>query len=173
MIIESYLGKFPKIHETVYLCNNIVIIGDVEIDKNSSVWFGSVVRGDVNYIKIGERTNIQDNSVLHVHHDSGPLIIGDDVTIGHSVNLHGCTIGNNCLIGIGAIVLTGAYIGNNCIIAAGTVIKENEIIQEGSLVAGVPGVVKKSLSENDINSIKISAQNYINYIENYRKNEIK
>jgi carbonic anhydrase/acetyltransferase-like protein (isoleucine patch superfamily) len=173
MIIESYLGKFPKFHETVYLCDNIVIIGDVEIGKNSSVWFGSVVRGDVNYIRIGEKTNIQDNSVLHVQHDTGPLIIGNNVTVGHNVNLHGCSIGDNCLIGIGAIVLTGADIGNNCIIAAGTVIKENEVIPEGSLVAGIPGVVKRKLSENDIKSIKSSAQNYINYIENYRKNEIK
>ena len=89
MIIESYMRKYPKIHETVYLCENIVIVGDVEIGKGSSIWFGSVVRGDVNYIRIGTDTNVQDNSVLHVQHDTGPLIIGNGVTIGHSVNLHG------------------------------------------------------------------------------------
>jgi carbonic anhydrase/acetyltransferase-like protein (isoleucine patch superfamily) len=168
MIIESYLNKIPCIHDSVYLCDNITIIGDVEIKKDSSVWFGTVIRGDVNYIRIGERTNIQDNSVLHVQHDTGPLIIGNDVTVGHSVNLHGCSIGDNCLIGIGAIVLTGAVIGNNCIVAAGTVIKEHFIVPAGSLVAGVPGVIKKSLTKEDIESISSSAQNYINYVKNYR-----
>ena len=172
MIINSYLNKIPSIHESVYLCANITIVGDVEIKKDSSVWYGSVIRGDVNYIKIGERTNIQDNSVLHVQHDTGPLIIGNNVTVGHSVNLHGCPIGDNCLIGIGAIVLTGAVIGNNCIIAAGTVIKEGFVVPEGSLVAGVPGIVKKSLTQKDIESISSSAQNYINYVKNYR-NESK
>ena len=168
MIIENYLNKIPDIHDSVYLCDNITIIGDVKIKKDSSVWFGTVIRGDVNYIRIGERTNIQDNSVLHVQHDTGPLIIGSNVTVGHSVNLHGCSIGDNCLIGIGAIVLTGAVIGNNCIIAAGTVIKEDFIVPEGSLVAGVPGVIKKSLTKEDIESISSSAQNYINYVKNYR-----
>jgi carbonic anhydrase/acetyltransferase-like protein (isoleucine patch superfamily) len=168
MIIEGYLNKIPGIHDSVYLCDNITIIGDVEIKKDSSVWFGTVIRGDVNYIRIGERTNIQDNSVLHVQHDTGPLIIGNDVTVGHSVNLHGCSIGDNCLIGIGAIVLTGAVIGNNCIVAAGTVIKEHFIVPAGSLVAGVPGVIKKSLTKEDIESISSSAQNYINYVKNYR-----
>jgi carbonic anhydrase/acetyltransferase-like protein (isoleucine patch superfamily) len=172
MIINSYLNKIPSIHDSVYLCDNITIVGDVEIKRDSSVWYGSVIRGDVNYIKIGERTNIQDNSVLHVQHDTGPLIIGNNVTVGHSVNLHGCSIGDNCLIGIGAIVLTGAVIGNNCIIAAGTVIKEGFVVPEGSLVAGVPGIVKKSLTQKDIESISSSAQNYINYVKNYR-NESK
>lgn len=168
MIIESYLGKYPKIDETAYLCENIVIIGDVEIRSGCSIWFGSVVRGDVNYIRIGSNTNVQDNSVLHVQHDTGPLIIGNGVTIGHSVNLHGCEIGDNCLIGIGAIVLTGARVGKNCVIAAGTVVKENFIVPDGSLVAGVPGVIKKSLSDEEINSIRESAGNYIKYAKNYR-----
>ncbi|MHB1680494.1 MAG: gamma carbonic anhydrase family protein [bacterium] len=168
MIIDSYLNKIPSIHDSVYLCDNITIIGDVEIKKDSSVWFGTVIRGDVNYIKIGERTNIQDNSVLHVQHDTGPLIIGNNVTVGHSVNLHGCSIGDNCLIGIGAIILTGAVIGNNCIIAAGTVVKEHFIVPDGSLIAGIPGIIKKSLAKEDIESISSSAQNYINYVKNYR-----
>ena len=168
MIIESYLGKYPKIDETVYLCKNIVIIGDVEIGKGSSIWFGSVVRGDVNYIRIGTDTNVQDNSVLHVQHDTGPLIIGNGVTIGHSVNLHGCEIGDNCLIGIGAIVLTGARVGKNCIIAAGALVKENEIIPDGSLVAGIPGVIKKNLNAKEIESIRESADNYVKYVKKYR-----
>jgi carbonic anhydrase/acetyltransferase-like protein (isoleucine patch superfamily) len=167
MIIESYMGKYPKIDKTVYLSENTVIIGDVEIGKGSSIWFGSVVRGDVNYIRIGENTNVQDNSVLHVQHDTGPLIIGNGVTIGHSVNLHGCEIGDNCLIGIGAIVLTGAKVGKNCIIAAGALVKENAVIPEGSLVAGIPGAIKKELCESEIASIKESANNYIKYVKNY------
>ena len=168
MIIESYLGKYPKIDETVYLCENIVIVGDVEIRKGSSIWFGSVVRGDVNYIRIGANTNVQDNSVLHVQHDTGPLIIGNGVTIGHSVNLHGCEIGDNCLIGIGAIVLTGARIGKNSIIAAGALVKENEVIPDGSLVAGIPGVIKKNLNAKEIESIRESADNYVKYVKKYR-----
>ncbi len=172
MIIMPYLGKYPKINETVYLCDNTVIIGDVEIEKGSSVWFGAVIRGDVNYIRIGKNTNIQDNSVLHVQHDTGPLIIGNGVTVGHNANLHGCKIGDNCLIGIGAIVLTGARVGKNCIIAAGAVVKENAVIQDGSLVAGVPGSVKRSLGESEINSIKESANNYIKYVKNFRRRVI-
>ncbi|MCL4542881.1 MAG: gamma carbonic anhydrase family protein [Deltaproteobacteria bacterium] len=168
MIILPYSGKYPKINKTVYLCGNVVIIGDVEVEKGSSIWFGTVIRGDVNYIRIGENTNIQDNSVLHVQHDTGPLIIGNSVTVGHGVNLHGCEIGDNCLIGIGAIVLTGAHIGKNCIIAAGAVVRENAVIPDGSLVAGIPGIVKKSLNENEIDSIKESANNYIKYVKNYR-----
>ncbi len=168
MIIESYLGKYPKIDETAYLCENVVITGDVEIGRDSSVWFGSVIRGDVHYIRIGNNTNIQDNSILHVQHDIGPLTIGNGVTIGHGVNLHGCDIGDNCLIGIGAIILTGARIGKNCIIAAGTVIKENSVIPDGSLSAGVPGVIKKSLTDKDINAVRESASNYIKYVKNYR-----
>ena len=168
MIIESYMRKYPKIHETVYLCENIVIVGDVEIGKGSSIWFGSVVRGDVNYIRIGANTNVQDNSVLHVQHDTGPLIIGNGVTIGHSVNLHGCEIGDNCLIGIGAIVLTGARVGKNCIIAAGALVKENEVIPDGSLVAGIPGVIKKNLNAKEIESIRESADNYVKYVKKYR-----
>ena len=168
MIIESYLGKYPKIDETVYLCENIVIVGDVEIGKGSSIWFGSVVRGDVNYIRIGANTNVQDNSVLHVQHETGPLIIGNGVTIGHSVNLHGCERGDTCLIGIGAIVLTGARVGKNCIIAAGALVKENEVIPDGSLVAGIPGVIKKNLNAKEIESIRESADNYVKYVKKYR-----
>ncbi len=168
MILESYLGKYPKIDETVYLSENTVIIGDVVIGRGSSIWFGSVVRGDVNYIRIGNNTNVQDNSVLHVQHDTGPLIIGNGVTIGHSVNLHGCEIGDNCLIGIGAIVLTGARIGKNCIIAAGSLVKENAVIPDGSLVAGIPGVIKKNLNDKEIESIRESANNYIKYVKRYR-----
>lgn len=169
MIILPYSGKYPKIDETVYLCDNVVIIGDVEIENGSSIWFGAVIRGDVNYVRIGENTNIQDNSVLHVQHDTGPLIVGKGVTVGHNVNLHGCEIGDNCLIGIGAIVLTGAKVGKNSIIAAGAVVKENAVIPEGSLVAGVPGVIKKSLNKNEINLIGDSANNYIKYVENFRR----
>ena len=168
MIIESYMGKYPKIDETVYMSQNVVIVGDVEIERGCSIWYGSVIRGDVHYIKIGENTNVQDNSVLHVQHDTGPLIIGRGVTIGHNVNLHGCEIGDNCLIGIGAIVLTGAKIGKNCIIAAGALIKENAVIPEGSLVAGLPGVIKKNLSEKEIDSIRESANNYVKYVKNYK-----
>lgn len=166
--ILSFRGKTPQIHKTVFICSGVHIIGDVIIGKNSSVWYNSVIRGDVNYIRIGEKTNIQDMCMLHVTHDTYPLNIGNNVTVAHSVTLHGCTIESNSLIGIGAIVLDGAKVEQNCLVAAGSLIKENFIVPSGTLVAGVPGKIIRDLTYEEINKIIQTSKNYLKYIKEYR-----
>ena len=170
-IIKPYKGKYPKIHESVYLSENTVIIGDVEIGEDSSVWFGSIIRGDVNYIRIGRRTNIQDNCVVHVTHDTHPTIIGDNVTVGHRVVLHGCVLHNNILVGMGAVVMDGVEIEDWVIVGAGALVTPNKKIPSGVLVAGVPAKIIRDLKEEEINLIKESAQNYVNYKNEYLKGE--
>ena len=159
-MILNFKNFVPKIGKDVFIAPNAYIIGDVEIGDYCAIMFGAVIRGDVNYIRIGKNTNIQDNAVLHVTRDKYPLIIGNYVSIGHGAIVHGCVIGNNVLIGIGAKVLDGAKIGDNCIIAANSVVKEGDEIPPNSLVAGVPGIVKRKLTEKDIERIKFSAMSY-------------
>lgn len=171
--IRPYRGKFPQIAASAYIDPAAVIIGDVVIGEDSSVWPRSVVRGDVHYIRIGNRTNIQDGCVLHVMKDEYPLILGDEVTVGHSVTLHGCSIESRVLIGMGCIVLNGAVIGSNCIIAAGTLITERTVIPQGSLVMGSPGKVKRMLTGIDQNSIERYAERYAGYKDVYRQEAVE
>ncbi len=165
----DYKGKLPDVHKSVYVAGNAVIIGDVVIGENSSAWFHAVVRGDENYIRIGARTNIQDNCVLHVTHQTYPLFIGDDVTIGHGAIIHGCRIKSRCLIGMGAILLDGSVVGEQSIVAAGSVVKEGMIVPPGTLVAGVPAVVKRELTQEDIDYIIDSSRNYVEFTAYYIK----
>jgi gamma-carbonic anhydrase len=167
--IRPYRGKHPQIAASAYIDPAAVVIGDVVIGEDSSVWPCSVVRGDVHYIRIGERTNIQDGSICHVMRDAYPLILGDDVTIGHSVTLHGCTIESRCLIGMGAVVLNGVVVGSGSIVAAGTLITERTAIPPGSLVMGSPGKVKRALSEIDKATIDAYAKRYVSYKNIYRE----
>jgi len=167
--IRPYRGKHPQIAASAYIDPAAVIIGDVVIGEDSSVWPCSVVRGDVHYIRIGARTNIQDGSVLHVMRDEWPLILGDDVTVGHSVTLHGCTIESRCLIGMGAVILNGVTIGAGSIVAAGTLITERTAIPAGSLVMGSPGKVKRMLTGIDQASIDAYAKRYVSYKNIYRE----
>jgi len=166
-VIKPYRGIFPKIHPSVYLSDNVYIVGDVEIGEDSSVWFGSVVRGDVNYIRIGRRTNIQDNSVVHVTHDTYPTVIGDNVTVGHRVVLHGCVLGNNILVGMGAVIMDGVEIEDYVLVGAGALITPNKRIPSGVLVAGVPAKVIRDLREEEIRLIQESAENYVRYKNEY------
>jgi gamma-carbonic anhydrase len=168
-MILPYNGIEPKIHESVFICEGVHIIGDVEIGKDSSIWFNTVIRGDVNFIRIGERTNVQDLSMLHVTYKKYPLIIGNDVTIGHSVTLHGCTIKDLVLIGMGAVLLDNCVINSNSFIAAGTLVRENFEVPEGVLIAGVPGKIIRDLTNEEIAKIKRGADNYLMYVNNYRK----
>jgi carbonic anhydrase/acetyltransferase-like protein (isoleucine patch superfamily) len=168
-MIRPYRGKRPQIAASAYIDPAAVIIGDVVIGEDSSVWPCSVVRGDVHYIRIGARTNIQDGSICHVMRDEYPLILGDDVTVGHSVTLHGCTIESRCLIGMGAIILNGATIGTGSIVAAGALITERTVIPAGSLVMGSPGKVKRLLTGIDQASIDAYAQRYVEYKNIYRQ----
>lgn len=160
-----YLDLLPDIHPTVFLASGVKIIGDVKIGQNSSVWYNSVIRGDVHYVKIGEMTNIQDCSMLHVTNGRYPLSIGNKVTIGHSVKLHGCTLQDLCLIGIGSIVLDGAVVETNSMVAAGTVVKPNFIVPARKLVAGIPAKIIRDLTDEEINDFENSALRYKKYTE--------
>ena len=143
------------------------MVGDVVIGEHSSVWFNAVVRGDVNTIRIGRETNVQDNCVLHVMTGTHPLVLGDRVSVGHSVNLHGCTVEDDCLLGIGAIVLNGARIGSGSIIAAGALVAENTIVPPRSLYMGMPARRKRDLGEQDLATIRGYAANYVIYKDRY------
>ena len=151
-----------------WIAPNATIIGDVILEKNTSIWFNAVLRGDIENIYIGEGSNVQDGSVLHT--DPGcPLKIGKDVTVGHMVMLHGCTIGDNSLIGIGAVILNNVKIGKNCIIGAKTLITENKVIPDNSLVVGAPGKIVRQVSSEEI---KLITENAIHYQENWKKYSI-
>jgi len=158
----------PEIHSSVFMAEGSHVIGDVVIGKDSSVWFNAVIRGDVNYIRIGERTNIQDGSVLHVTRARYPLIIGSNVTIGHAAVVHAATVYDFCLIGMGAIVLDNARIGPYSLVAAGAVVAGNSVIPEGMLAAGVPAKVVRPLTGDERESLVQSAQNYVDYVATYR-----
>lgn len=166
--IFTFKGITPKIHPSVFICDGVKIIGDVEIEEDTNIWYNTVIRGDVNYIRIGKRNSIQDLSMLHVTVNTHPLIIGSDITIAHSVTLHGCTLKDNCFIGMGAVVLDGAVINSNSMIAAGCLIKEGFIVPEGVLMAGVPGKIVRDLTENDIEKMKTNVKNYLGYVQDYR-----
>jgi len=161
--IFPYKGMYPKIGENVFLASGVKIIGNVAIGNNSSVWYNSVIRGDVHYIKIGDSSNIQDCSMLHVTNGKFPLNIGNKVTIGHSVSLHGCTLQDLCLIGIGAIVLDGAIVESNSMVAAGALVKQHFVVPSGKLVAGVPAKVIRDLTKEEIKDIEAGAHRYIEY----------
>jgi carbonic anhydrase/acetyltransferase-like protein (isoleucine patch superfamily) len=168
-VIRSYRGKAPQIAASAYVDPAAVIIGDVVLGEDSSVWPCAVIRGDVHYIRIGKRSNVQDNSVLHVMRDTNPLVLGDNVTVGHSVTLHGCTIESRCLIGMGSIILNGAKIGAGSIIAAGTLVPERTEVQPGSLFMGHPGKFRRTLSAEEQEVIDGYAQRYVEYKETYRQ----
>lgn len=168
-MIHPYQGKRPRIHPSVFVAEGAQIIGDVEIGSESSVWFNTVIRGDVHYIRIGERTNIQDNCVLHVTHETYPLVVGSGVTVGHGAILHAATIKDNCLIGMGAKVLDNATVGPYSLVAAGALVLEGFEVPEGVLVAGVPAKIKRALTDEERRQIVQSTQNYIDYVRSYRE----
>jgi carbonic anhydrase/acetyltransferase-like protein (isoleucine patch superfamily) len=170
-MIRSYKGKLPRIAASAYIDEAAVIIGDVEIGEDSSVWPCTVIRGDVHWIKLGKRTNVQDGCVLHVMRDEWPLELGDNVTIGHGVILHGCKIESRVLVGMGCTIMNGARIGTGSIIAAGTLIPEGAVVPPGSLFMGHPGKLRRELSEKDQASVDMYAQRYVEYKETYR-NEV-
>ncbi len=166
-MIRSYKGIQPTIPASCYVDDSAQIIGDVVLGEHSSVWMNAVVRGDVYAIRIGANTNIQDNCVLHGMKEQYGVVLGDYVTVGHSVNLHGCTIEDRCLIGMGSIILNGAKIGAGSIIAAGTLIPEKTIVEPGTLWMGSPGKFRRKLNEQDQESILRYANNYLGYKDSY------
>lgn len=168
-MIRPYNNISPKIDSTAYIEDSAQIIGDVEIGEYSSVWCNAVLRGDVHYIKLGKRTNIQDNCVLHGTKGVWPVILGDDITVGHNVTLHGCVIKDRCLIGMGSIILDGANIGEDSIIGAGALVTERSVIPPRSLVLGMPGKVARQLKDEEVARILKSAKNYIDYSRGHRE----
>ena len=160
-MIVPYRGKWPKIHETAFVAPSADLIGDIEIGSNSSIWFQCVIRADVNFIRIGNNTNIQDHSMLHVNRGNCPLHIGNHVTVGHRVMLHGCTIGNLVLVGMGVIVLDNADIGDECLIGAGSLVTQRMKIPPRSLVLGSPAKVIRPLNEQELAFLPKSAANYV------------
>jgi carbonic anhydrase/acetyltransferase-like protein (isoleucine patch superfamily) len=166
-MLRTFQGITPTVPASCYVEDTGIVIGDVVMGQECSVWFHAVIRGDVHFIRIGHRTNVQDLSMLHVTHDTHPLIIGDDVTIGHSVVLHGCTIKDRVLVGMGSIVMDGAQIGEDSVIGAGSLITEGTVVPPKSLVLGSPARVKRPVTEKELAWISESAQNYVRYAQLY------
>lgn len=166
-MILPYKNIIPKFGSHVFVAPNATIIGDVEIGEACSIWFNTVIRGDVNCIRVGPKTNIQDLSMCHVTLNKWPLHIGEGVTIGHGAIVHGCVIGDYCLIGMGATILDGAQIGPQTIIAAGALVREGFVAPEHTLVAGVPAQVKRDLHKNEIENLRGSAERYMRYKDEY------
>jgi carbonic anhydrase/acetyltransferase-like protein (isoleucine patch superfamily) len=168
-MIRSYRGTLPQIAPSAYIDPSAQVIGNVAIGERSSVWCNATLRGDINRITIGEESNVQDNSVLHVDEPDFPLVIGDRVTVGHSVVLHGCTVEDDCLIGIGAIVLNGARIGQGSVVAAGALVPEGMAIPPDSLVMGVPGKVRRQVTDEEKVRFRDNAQHYVETRARYRE----
>ena len=168
-MIRTFKGTSPRIDPTAYVDLSAQVIGDVEIGAESSVWMNVVMRGDVNYIRIGKRTNIQDLTMVHVMRETHPTIIGDEVTIGHSAVVHGTTIEDRVLIGMGAVLLNGVHVEHDCVIAAGTLLTEGTRIPARSLVMGRPGKVKRQLTEEEVAEIRWYSDNYVNYRLDYAR----
>lgn len=168
MIIEPYKGKTPRIAPDVFVARGAVVIGDVTIGAGSSVWYNTVIRGDVGSVTIGKNTNIQDLCLLHMTTDVSDLTIGDEVTVGHCVVLHGCTIEERCLIGMGAVILDNAVVGAGSVIASGAVVTEESVIPPNSLVAGMPAKVKKSLPEGGMRPWTRIAHRYCGLAREHR-----
>jgi carbonic anhydrase/acetyltransferase-like protein (isoleucine patch superfamily) len=166
-VIRTHRGRQPRIHSTAFVDDSAQVIGEVEIGEESSIWMCVVVRGDVNWIRIGRRTNIQDGSVVHGMLNTHPTVLGDNVTVGHGSMVHGCTVEDRCLIGMGVILLNGSHVGTESIVAAGSLITEGMQVPPRSLVMGSPGKVKRSLTEDEVKSIQAYADRYVGYRVDY------
>jgi carbonic anhydrase/acetyltransferase-like protein (isoleucine patch superfamily) len=166
-VLRPFKSVLPKVHPTAYIDQSAQLIGDVELGQESSVWMNVVIRGDVNTIRIGDRTNIQDGTVIHVMRGTHPTRIGNEVTVGHAAILHGCTIHDRVLIGMGAMLLNGADIGEDSIVAAGSLVPEEKKFPPRSLLMGRPAALRRELTEKEIASIRDYAERYVGYRKDY------
>lgn len=166
-MIRSFNDKAPVIHPSAFVADDAVVIGDVEIGEDASVWFGSVIRGDVNYIRIGARTNIQDMTVIHVSSKTHSTILEDEITVGHQVTLHGCYVERCCLIGIGAILMDGVRVGAQSLVAAGSLLTPGTQIPPRSIVIGAPAKVKRELTDDEMAGLDRSWRNYVELKQKY------
>ena len=167
MAIYELDGQVPQVAESAWVADSAQVIGAVTLGPDASVWFGTVVRGDTEHITIGAGSNIQDASVLHADHGM-PLVVGERVTVGHQVMLHGCTVGDESLIGIGAVILNGAKIGRNCLVGAGALVTEGKEFPDGSMILGSPAKVVRQLTPEQIEGLRRSAQHYIDNAQRFR-----
>jgi len=168
-MIRPFKGKHPQVHPTAFVEQSAQVIGDVTIGAESSVWFNAVVRGDVFHIRIGDRTNVQDGTVIHVSNGTHATILEDEVTIGHNVTLHGCYVERGCLVGIGAIVMDACRVGEHSLVAAGALLSPGTIVPPRSLVMGVPARVKRQLTDKEVADLDVFWQNYVGYTRAYRE----
>jgi carbonic anhydrase/acetyltransferase-like protein (isoleucine patch superfamily) len=166
-LLRSYRGIAPRLGEGVFLAETAVLVGDVVVGARSSVWYGAVLRGDVFHIRIGDETSIQDNTVIHVSHGRNATLLGNRVTIGHSVNLHGCVVGDRCIIGMGSIILDSAEIGDRCIVGAGSVVTAGTRIPAGTLALGSPARPKRDLTSEEMSWLEVSAEHYVELAREY------
>ena len=166
-MIRPYKGVLPRLHDSVFVDVSAQVIGDVVMGEESSVWMNAVVRGDVHWIRIGRRSNIQDNTVVHVQNGTHPTTIGDDVTVGHAAIVHGCTVGHRVLVGMGAILLNGSTVGEDSIVAAGSLLTEASTFPPRSLIMGSPAKVKRPLTEREVAMILEFSDRYVNYRLDY------
>jgi carbonic anhydrase/acetyltransferase-like protein (isoleucine patch superfamily) len=166
-MIKPFRSINPKVHETAFVADDAIVIGDVEIGEDASVWFGSIIRGDVNFIRIGARTNIQDATVIHVSSRTHPTVLEDEITVGHRVTLHGCHVERGCLIGIGAILMDGVRVGRNSLVGAGSLLTPGTQIPPGSLALGSPARVKRKLTAEELAYLDRSWRNYVELKKHY------
>lgn len=172
MIIRSYKGKMPDIKDAAFIADNAVIVGDVTLKKGSSVWYGAVLRADDEKIIVGENSNIQDNCTVHCS-TGCPAVIGDNVTVGHNALIHGCVIGDNCLIGMHSTVMNGAKLGKNCLVGAGALVTENKTFEDNTLLMGVPAKAKAVIDEKAVKGIIQNAQHYCEKAAQYKSEQLK
>jgi carbonic anhydrase/acetyltransferase-like protein (isoleucine patch superfamily) len=167
MPLREFNGKQPRFGQGVFVADDVSVIGDVEIGNDVSLWFGSVLRGDIHFIRVGSRTNIQDNCVLHVTAPTHPCVVGEEVTIGHAAIVHGCTVKRGALIGMGSRVLDGAVVGECALVAAGAVVSEGMVVPARMLVAGVPAKVKRPLTDAELDRLDMSWKHYVELKDRY------
>ena len=168
-MLRPYKGTLPRVHAAAYVDITAQVIGDVEIGEASSIWMNAVVRGDVHWIRIGARSNVQDNTTIHVMNGTHPTTIGDEVTIGHGAVVHGCTLHDRILIGMGAIILNGVVVGEDSIVAAGTLVPEGKTFPARSMLMGRPAVLKREVTEKELAGIRNYAQRYVGYRKDYMR----
>ena len=166
-MIRPFRGIHPQIHQTAFVDHSAQVIGDVHLGEQASIWCNCTVRGDIHYIRIGDRSNVQDNSVIHVRNGTHPTVLEEEVTVGHCVTLHGCYVERGSLIGIGAIVLDDVRVGADSLVAAGSLLSPGTIIPQRSLVMGFPAKVKRELTDDEVAGLKLFWQNYVEYTKEY------
>ena len=168
-MIRAFRGVHPQIHPTAFVDPSAQVIGDVQLGEEASIWCNCTVRGDIHYIRIGDRANVQDNSVIHVRNGTHPTVLEEEVTVGHSVTLHGCYVERGCLIGIGSILLDDVRIGARSLVAAGALVAPGTVIPPRSLVMGFPAKVKRELTDDEVAGLDLFWQNYVEYTREYKQ----